>query len=312
MVEPAKGMPPVARWISYQRERFPLLVHGTLIAVFSVSAISFSTLLRGQAHLPSMLLLAGAFICTLFIFLQLRIADEFKDFEEDRLYRPYRPVPRGLVTLAELRTIGLLCAIAQVAITFVAAPRLVALLLLVWGYLGLMTAEFFVPEWLKRRPVVYMLSHMAIMPLIVLYVSGFDWAAAGAPIPRGLLWLLLASFPNGIVLEIGRKMKAPTNEEAGVETYSWLWGARTAIGVWLSAIVASGVFAVAAASIVDGWVFELIALGSVLCLAVATAIWFVSSQTTKSAKMIELTSALWGLAVYLSIGILRVVTGPNL
>ena len=41
----------------------------------------------------------GVFI-TMFVvaflqFLMVRIIDEFKDYEEDKKYRPYRPVPRG-------------------------------------------------------------------------------------------------------------------------------------------------------------------------------------------------------------------------
>src|SRR5207247_10262010 len=36
-----------------------------------------------------------SFVTCLLFFLQLRIADEFKDFEEDSKYRPYRAVPRG-------------------------------------------------------------------------------------------------------------------------------------------------------------------------------------------------------------------------
>ena len=40
-----------------------------------------------------------AVVTSFLSFLQLRIADEFKDFDEDSRYRPYRPVPRGLVTL---------------------------------------------------------------------------------------------------------------------------------------------------------------------------------------------------------------------
>lgn len=31
----------------------------------------------------------------------VRIVDEFKDYEEDCEYRPYRPVPRGLITLKD-------------------------------------------------------------------------------------------------------------------------------------------------------------------------------------------------------------------
>ena len=35
------------RWLVYQKERFPLLAHGPLIAAFSACAVSFSSLLRG-------------------------------------------------------------------------------------------------------------------------------------------------------------------------------------------------------------------------------------------------------------------------
>ena len=71
------------RWWVYQRERFPLLIHGPLIAAFAFSSVSFSSLLRGQAVLPSPARVLVAFVgCSLF-FLQLRIADEFKDYEDD-------------------------------------------------------------------------------------------------------------------------------------------------------------------------------------------------------------------------------------
>ena len=41
-----------------------------------------------------------------------------------------------------------------------------------------MTAEFFVPEWLKARPFLYLVSHMAIMPFIDLYRDRRGMAAA--------------------------------------------------------------------------------------------------------------------------------------
>ena len=90
------------RWVTYQRERFPLAGHGPLVAAFSASAVCFSSLLRGHLAAPSPLALIAAFLTSLVFFLQLRIADEFKDFAEDARLRPYRPVPRGLVTLREL------------------------------------------------------------------------------------------------------------------------------------------------------------------------------------------------------------------
>ena len=50
--------------------------------------------------------------------------------------------------------------------------RLVGLLAVTWAYLAVMYKEFFVRDWLKRWPIVYMVSHMAIMPLIDLFATG--------------------------------------------------------------------------------------------------------------------------------------------
>lgn len=88
------------RWWVYQRERFPVFAHGALIAAFSASAVCYSALVRG-ADRVALGSLAVAFGTAFLFFLQLRIADEFKDFAEDARFRPYRPVPRGLVTLRE-------------------------------------------------------------------------------------------------------------------------------------------------------------------------------------------------------------------
>src|SRR5262249_35693743 len=72
-----------SRWWTYQRERFPVLAHGPLIAAFSLSAVSFSSLLRGRTELPDAKTAVVAFATSFLFFLQLRLADEFKDFEED-------------------------------------------------------------------------------------------------------------------------------------------------------------------------------------------------------------------------------------
>src|SRR4051812_27365210 len=104
------------RWWVYQRERFPLLNHGIPVAAFSFSAVCFSRLLRGEPGWPDWRAVVVAYLTALLFFLQLRIADEFKDFEEDSRYRPYRPVPRGLVSLHELGRLGVVTAVLQLAL----------------------------------------------------------------------------------------------------------------------------------------------------------------------------------------------------
>lgn len=294
----------MARWWIYQRERFPIVAHGLLIAAFSVSALGFSSLLRGQSHLPPLGILIAAFCSSFLFFLQLRIADEFKDFEDDLRYRPYRPVPRGLIRLPELGRVGL-CAVAiQMILALLVDVRLVAILVVVWAYLGLMTKEFFVRDWLKRHPVVYMTSHMLIMPFIDFYVTAFDWLRQGSPPPPGLAWFLVLSFCNGIVVEIGRKIRSPHDEETGVETYSALWGARNAILAWLGAMVLTAMASLLAARYIRFIRTDVAILVLLLGAAAAIAIAFLRMPQTARARRIEQMSGVWTLLMYTSLGAL--------
>lgn len=292
------------RWWIYQRERFPLLAHGPLVAAFSFSALCFSSLLRGEVELPSLIATIVAFFTALFFFLQLRIADEFKDHEDDCRFRPYRPVPRGLVSLRELGWLGFATLLMQLCLALWLAPSLFWLLLVVWGYLALMSKEFFVHDWLKERPLTYMWSHMLIMPLIDLYATACDWWVAGAGVPDGLYWFLLVSFFNGIVIEVGRKIRAPQNEEQGVETYTALWGIKKAVYFWLGALLITAICALMAAWQIDFLIPVAILLFVLIGLAVMTGKQFIECNDQRIAKRFELISGVWTLLMYLSLGVI--------
>lgn len=219
-------------WI-YQCERIPLAKTAILLAVFSAASINVSALLASR-DLPDWPAYLAAFLVSLIIFIQLRACDEYKDGPDDARYRPERPIPRGLVSLRLILAIGFALVPVAVLISFAYHPPLLILLALVWLWMGLMTVEFFVPHWLKARPIIYMISHMAIMPLLDLFVTGAEWLRADTgPAPWLALFLLL-SFANGCVLEIGRKIWSPDNEREGVDTYSQVWGMQRAITIWLA------------------------------------------------------------------------------
>ena len=202
-------------------------------------------------------------------FFQLRMSDEYKDLADDSKYRPYRPVPRGLVALRELAIVAAAVAVLQVTLTLWLAPALLAPLIAVWVYMALMRFEFFVPEWLKAHAVLYMLSHMVVLPLIFVYITGCDWLAAGALPPSTLPWFLAAGYCNGLVFEIGRKIRAPEDEEEGVETYSKLWGKAVAFRSWMIPLALAGLCATLAAT-AFGW---LLPIGLLSAAGVAGAAW---------------------------------------
>ena len=250
------------RWWIYQKERFPLAAHGPLIAAFSACAVAYSCLLGG-APAPGWAAWLTAFGVCLLMFLQLRIADEFKDKDEDARWRPYRPVPRGLVTLPELRLVFIGAAVLQLALVLALDMRLLFVLAVAWSYLALMSVEFFCRDWLKARPVVYLVTHMGIMPLVDFFGTACEWLPrAGAP-PAGLAWFLAASFCNGIAIETGRKLRQPADEEDGVETYSRLWGMTGGAAVWLGSLAGTLACAAMAARAIGFTMPVVLALGLV-------------------------------------------------
>jgi len=289
------------RWWIYQNERFPLFAHGPLIAAFSACAVAFSSMLRG-APPPGWQSYLTAFGVCLLMFLQLRIADEFKDFDEDSRYRPYRPVPRGLVQLRELGWIGAFTALLQLGLALWWSARLVPLLLVTWAYLALMTREFFVRDWIREQPITYLWTHMLILPLTDLYATACDWVVAGNTPPTGLGWFIAVSFFNGIGLEIGRKTRAPGDEEEGVRTYSRLWGRGTAAAAWWGALAVTAGCAVAASGAFNGQKMTLLILGGLLAIAGLLAARFVVRPVHATARWLEHFSGLWTLATYLSLG----------
>ncbi len=288
-------------WI-YLQERFPLAVQGPLILIFSVAGVSYSGLLRGEPH--RLLLPVGmAFVSCLLLFLQLRIADEFKDLEEDRQFRPYRPVPRGLISLRELACVFVLGLGVEAGLAWWWHPHLLGLLLGVWIYLGVMSCEFGIPHWLKAHPGVYLLSHMGIMPLLHLYASSFDWLPQQGSPPPGLGWLLATSFVNGIVIEIGRKLRSPGDEENGVETYSRLWGVRRAVGLWWGMLLLTWILsAFTAAQIRFLWPV-VISLGLIWLIALGSGQQFLTQQAPQQGKQLQSLSALWTLVLYFMLGL---------
>ncbi len=288
------------RWLIYQKERFPLIAHGPLIAAFSACAVSFSSLLRGSP-MPGIGMFVTAFVVCLLMFLQLRIADEFKDKEEDARWRPYRPVPRGLVRLSELRLIFIACAIIQLSLVLILEPRLVLILLIAWIYLALMSVEFFCRDWLKNRPVIYLLSHMGIMPLVDLFATSCEWLPRGFTVPSGIYWFLAASFTNGIVIELGRKLRQPQDEEPGVETYSYLWGKTGAASAWLIALASTLALAAVAASQIHFTTAVIVPLLFIFIFAIIGCIRF--TRGSRSGKSLETISAVWTLVLYLNLGL---------
>jgi 4-hydroxybenzoate polyprenyltransferase len=293
-----------ALW-TYQKERFPLAKTAPLLAVFSAASICVSAELASRP-LPGPGAFVAGFVIAMALFFQMRVCDECKDLADDRLYRPDRPIPRGLVSLRLIVSLGL----ATVPVTALAAwlwhPPVLWLLALVWVWLLAMSFEFGVPTWLKARPVLYLLSHMAIMPLIDLLLTGIEWLPGGGAAP-GLGLFLALSFVNGCVLEIGRKLWAPENEIAGVDSYSALWGARRAAAVWAACLLLSFGLLLGLGHATGTFAVALALGGMVAAFALVRALHYVRAPTPVAQERMDSVAGIWVFACYAIAGFVPVL-----
>ena len=290
-------------WI-YQRERFPLAAMAALALLLAAAAMLFSARLRG-APLPAAGALCAAAASVFLVFIQMRVFDEFKDREDDARYRPYRPVPRGLVSLAELRGVQIAASAGMIVIALALDARLLWLLAALWGYLLLMAVEFFAPVWLRARHFAYLVSHIPFGGLIALYASAFEWLPRGAHPHPALLLLAAAVLFDSTLLEIGRKIRAPRDEETGVATYSHVWGPTRATLAWLAAFALLLVFGLLAAHATgDGATFTLL-MAPLALVAGLCALRYL--RRPENAKAFEPVSGVVSLALFTALGPLPVL-----
>ncbi len=289
----------LARLWVYQAERFPLARTVPLLTAFSASSVTASARL-GHHALPDVRVYLVALLLVFVFFWQLRAMDEVKDAETDRLYRPERPIPRGLVSLRLIVSLAAAAIVPALVAALVLAQGVLLAVCLVWTWLALMTAEFFAPKLLHRSPFLYLISHMAIMPLIDVVLTGCEWIpGAGVP-PVGLWTFLWMSLCNGCVVEFGRKIWAPDQERKGVETYTSAWGVDRSL-VAISLAVGGAMIGLLCCGVYLARPATTAICGFIALAPIAIALRKVRRTPTLAAqRRIENWSGVWVLLCYLT------------
>lgn len=298
----------------YQAVRFPLLAYVPMVAAAAFCAVGYSAAVRdggGGAPGAAAYLVAG--VTMLGLFFLLRVLDEHKDADTDARYRPELPVPSGLVTLRELRVAASLVLGLVALANAVLDPLLLLPLAAAVGYAALMGREFFVREWLRARPLAYLLSHMVVMPLVVLHATAADWLPAGREMPREIWLLLVFAFLNGLVIEIGRKLRSPAEERAGVETYTASWGVPLATAAWSAAVAGAALTLWLCARALGQGLPALLMAGPLLAAAWLPAAMLVrrsgesrgdarEAGAERAGRKVETMAGVWVLGSYLLLG----------
>ena len=232
-------------WV-YLREMFPLEVY----LPFSFAGFfGFYFLLQALASGGGPLTvtwraIAGALTLTAFSLL-MRVFDELKDREADKLLFPDRALPSGRVRVGDIQGLGLTLAVGMLALNLMLGPVALAGFAAMLLY-GLGTyVWFFAPGPHRRSLLLTVATHNPVVVFCNLYVWTV-WAAdagLGLSFPPPAAWAGLVMYWLPVLAwEFSRKIRAPEEENAYV-TYSRLLGPRPAALVPLAAITASAALA---------------------------------------------------------------------
>ena len=278
---------PIRFWV-FQRERLPL--YGVLGMAFITCGVIYNF-----ANSPLSNYVAAAAILAFYL-VQIRTADEKKDFEHDKKYHPNRPVQRGIVTLKELAVVNKI-AIASQLLLYISFldMRIFLLGLLSQGYAFLTKKEFFVREWIRQHFYIYYITHY--MQLVILFYALTQIIQPAHVSP----WMIVLLFMSGIITtEIGRKMYS-IEEDTSDDTYSAQLGHK---GSAVAISIMATVMAVLAFYLLHKGIQNyLVIIGPVLVLGLvgANAYHYAIEPNKKNAGTIEKVSNLMYVVSMLSV-----------
>ncbi|MBA2403327.1 MAG: AMP-binding protein [Bdellovibrionales bacterium] len=226
--------PLMTRLFAYTKERFPLIP--ILLFVFLLTS--------GYAHFfaewygakfswqePKLWLTMGS----VFLFmLQLRMADEIKDFEKDSKAFPDRILSKGIIPLSLIRKI----LYTTIAVEFLMSAAMgrshvtYMFILQIWAYL--MAKEFFRKEFLDEQVTLSLILHQMILPPLAIYSAlpfiSIDYLAPSMSLILGLIYLSLIY----TIYELARKTWSPDRENAHADSYTRFWGIGPAVLVQIA------------------------------------------------------------------------------
>ena len=272
------------KWYTYQKERFPIATYGLYIFSIVFGTFCFAT------ESKNWIMLIPMFVVALLQFLMVRIVDEFKDFEEDSKYRPYRPVPRGLVSLKELGILGGICAVIQISLTAILNIKGLIYLSLVWIFFAIMSKSFFIKKLVDKHILLEVTLDEFLMPLLVLYLSTFVTTISVKLIP-----FLILSYLGSWIVEIARKVRCKEDEENGVKTYTAVFGIpkATTIVVVLEALIMMMQYYILGTR----YIIPILALYVLINIP---NLLFIIKENKKLAKMVGLLANMYLILVYIS------------
>lgn len=284
--------------LAYFNERFPIINMGLFtLLFFTVRAVVFYFTNASQNQ--SLAWHALGVIAVISFFFRLRVFDEIKDFKQDSINYPNRVLQSGRITLKNLSRLAIIGTVIELAWCLWTGYIAILFWSVAVAYSLFMRYEFFVGAFLKKHLLIYALTHMLVMPLIILWIFAAFYPALESLHPFYMLAGL--SLLSGFSFEIARKIHAPAAEKASIDSYSKAIGFKKAV-ILLLTILALGVLLQVFILIqVDArfWAYSVIAL--IYIFALLLYLKNLHNPEERSLRSTEKVVSLFMLLSYLSI-----------
>ena len=210
------------RFYLYSKERFNLIQFSFLSLMLGlILGLGTQTLVTG--HISLWPITFG--VITLFLFfLRLRLFDELKDYEHDVEFYPKRPVPRGLISLREIKILIFPLAGLELMIALKSGTLALIVFLVSFIYSLLMFKEFFIRDWLRKHFTLYVFAHELLVIPLFIYICAINGLASSGVNWSYFLNLIILSTSLLFLLEVTRKTRPIASEIASRDTYTAQYG----------------------------------------------------------------------------------------
>jgi 4-hydroxybenzoate polyprenyltransferase len=211
----------------YLKERYPLLAR-LILGLIVFLEIHFIILLNEGVTSFNIGIQEFVGAYTVFAFLLwLRIADDLKDYETDKILFPDRPLARGAVYKKD---IIILCSIVEaiaVVLNIIFMNNIIFFCIL-YAYGYLMSKWFFQKAKIQPSLPLALVTHNPVQMFVNLYIISFTVIKYGLrPFTITTVMTLWTLYFPALIWEVSRKIKAPKDEN-DYTTYSKLFGYKKA------------------------------------------------------------------------------------
>jgi 4-hydroxybenzoate polyprenyltransferase len=256
---------------AYLQERFPLQANGVLIASYFTAnyLLAYDAVVRAGRPLEISWRFPLGYIVLLCMFFHIRVIDEHKDYDLDRTVHPDRVLSRGLVSLSQLRVVGIVAVLVELIFSFLLGAPALFMCLVLLAFSWLIYKEFYMGDMLGRHLLANAFLHLLIMPIYSLFVFAvavgrFPWFAPGP-----VLLYAWVSYGVGFAYEVARKTRAPADERPGLITYSRVLGPYPSAYGSLLALLFSAVLSILVGLLME---FEWWYHGTIILLLILVAL----------------------------------------